>query len=316
MSTLNSTTLQPLTFLLTVIPGMDASQVWISIPFCILYAIAFTGNSMIMFVVIHERSLHAPMYYFLSMLSATDLSLSLCNLSTTLGVLWFDVREISFDACLAQMFFLHSFTLVESGVLLAMAFDHFIAICNPLRCANILTKTRIIQIGLAVWVRVIAVNTPTVLLVKRLSFCQERVLSRSYCFHIDIVKLSCTDNRINRIMGLFVIFSTSGIDFPCIVISYALIIRSVLSIASPDERKKVFNTCISHISAVAIFFIPLMSLSITHRYGHSLPQFVHTLAANIFLLIPPVLNPIIYSVKTKQIRRVIIKIFHRMLTCI
>ncbi|KAM9034573.1 olfactory receptor 51F2-like [Sarcophilus harrisii] len=316
MSLLSNKTITSLTFLLTGIPGLETVHVWISIPFCFLYAIALTGNSMILFVVIHERSLHEPMYYFLSMLSATDLGLSLCTLSTTLGVLWFNAREISLDACMAQMFFLHSFTFMESGVLLAMAFDRFIAICDPLRYANILTKTRIIQIGLAVGGRVIAVITPMVLLVKRLSFCKGKVLSHSYCYHIDFIKLSCTDNRINNIMGLFVLFSTSGVDCPCILISYVLIIHSVLNIASPQERKKAFNTCISHISAVAIFFIPLISLSLVHRYSHNAPPFVHTMMANIFLLIPPVLNPIIYSVKTKQIRKAIMKVFHRMRTWI
>lgn len=86
-----------------------------------------------LFVVLREQSLHEPMYYFLSMLSATDLSLSLCTISTTLGVFWFGAREINLNACIAQMFFLHGFTFMESGVLLAMAFDRFVAICDPLR---------------------------------------------------------------------------------------------------------------------------------------------------------------------------------------
>lgn len=134
------------------------------------------------------------------------------------------------------------------------------------------------------------------------------VLSHSYCYHVDLIQLSCTDNRINSILGLFALFSTTGFDCPCILLSYVLIIRSVLSITSIEGRQKAFNTCISHISAVAIFSIPLISLSLVHRYGHSAPPIVHTIMANIFLLIPPVLNPIIYSVKTKQIQKAVIKV--------
>lgn len=311
MLTLNNTNSQPPTFLLTGIPGLRAAQVWISIPFCLLYVIALFGNSMILLVILHEHSLHEPMYYFLSMLSVTDLSLSLCTLSTTLGVLWFDAREINLNACIAQMFFLHGFTFMESGVLLAMAFDRFVAICDPLRYTTILTNARIAQIGTTVLIRNVAVMLPVVLFVKRLSFCRSLVLSHSYCYHVDLIQLSCTDNRINSILGLFALFSTTGFDCPCILFSYVLIIRSVLSIASSDERQKAFNTCISHISAVAIFYIPLISLSLVHRYGHSAPAFVHTIMANVFLLIPPVLNPIIYSVKTKQIQRAIIKFYLR-----
>ncbi|XP_005323170.2 olfactory receptor 51F2 [Ictidomys tridecemlineatus] len=308
MLVFNSTNAPPLIFFLTGIPGLRAGQVWISIPFCLLYVIALSGNSMILLVVLREQSLHEPMYYFLSMLSATDLSLSLCTLSTTLGVLWFEAREINLNACIAQMFFLHGFTFMESGVLLAMAFDRFVAICDPLRYTTILTNARIAQIGVIMLIRNVAVMLPVVLFVKRLTFCSSLVLSHSYCYHVDLIQLSCTDNRINSILGLFALFSTTGFDCPCILLSYILIIRSVLSIASSEERRKAFNTCVSHISAVAIFYIPLISLSLIHRYGHSAPPFVHTIMANVFLLIPPVLNPIIYSVKTKQIRKAIIRI--------
>ncbi|KAG3285986.1 OR51F2 [Ictidomys tridecemlineatus] len=308
MLVFNSTNAPPLIFFLTGIPGLRAGQVWISIPFCLLYVIALSGNSMILLVVLGEQSLHEPMYYFLSMLSATDLSLSLCTLSTTLGVLWFEAREINLNACIAQMFFLHGFTFMESGVLLAMAFDRFVAICDPLRYTTILTNARIAQIGVIMLIRNVAVMLPVVLFVKRLTFCSSLVLSHSYCYHVDLIQLSCTDNRINSILGLFALFSTTGFDCPCILLSYILIIRSVLSIASSEERRKAFNTCVSHISAVAIFYIPLISLSLIHRYGHSAPPFVHTIMANVFLLIPPVLNPIIYSVKTKQIRKAIIRI--------
>ncbi|XP_058162415.1 olfactory receptor 51F2-like [Dasypus novemcinctus] len=308
MLAFNHTNPQPLTFFLTGIPGLRTAQVWISIPFCLLYAIALSGNSMILFVVLREQSLHEPMYYFLSMLSAMDLGLSLCTLSTTLGVFWFEAREININGCIAQMFFLHGFTFMESGVLMAMAFDRFVAICDPLRYTTILTNARITQIGITVLVRNVAIMLSVVLFVKRLSFCKSMVLSHSYCYHVDLIQLSCTDNKINNILGLFAILSTAGFDCPCILLSYVLIIRSVLRIASSEERQKAFNTCISHISAVAIFYIPLISLSFVHRYGRSAPPFVHTIMANIFLLIPPVLNPIIYSVKTKQIRKAVIKV--------
>ena len=304
MWVLNNTCAQPLTFLLVGIPGLRAAQIWVFIPVCLLYAIALSGNSMILFVVLREQSLHVPMYYFLSMLSATDLSLSLCTLSTTLGVFWFEAREIDLNACIAQMFFLHGFTFMESGVLLAMAFDRFVAICDPLRYTSILTNARISQIGMSMLIRNVAVMLPAVLFVTRLSFRGSTVLSHSYCCRVDLIQLSCTDNRINSILGLFALFSTC----PCILLSYVLITRFVLSIASIEGRQKAFNACISHISAVAIFYIPLISLSLVHHYGHSAPPFAHTITANTFLLIPPVLNPIIYSVKAKQGQKAVIKV--------
>ncbi|XP_051847278.1 olfactory receptor 51F2-like [Antechinus flavipes] len=309
MAPFNNTMFYPQSFFLTGIPGLESFHVWLSIPFCCLYGIALSGNSMILSVIILDSSLHEPMYYFLSMLSFTDLGLCLSTLVTVLGLFWFNAREISFDACIGQMFFIHGFTFMESSVLLAMAFDRFIAICNPLRYTTILTNSRIAKVGMVIVIRGTAALVPLLLLLKRLSFCHNHVLHHSYCFHPDVMKLSCSDTKINSIFGLSIVISTAGVDSVFILLSYILIIHSILSIASPEERKKAFSTCISHISAVAIFYIPMISLSLVHRFGKHAPPYVHTLIANVYLLIPPVMNPIIYSVKTKQIRRAILKIF-------
>ncbi|XP_004447235.2 olfactory receptor 51F2-like [Dasypus novemcinctus] len=301
----NSTSL---VFLLTGVPGLQRTHAWISIPFCCLYLTALSGNTLILFVVFTEPSLHEPMYYFLSMLSTTDIGLCISTMVTVLGIFWLNTQEISFNACLSQMFFIHLFTIMESSVLLAMAFDRFVAISNPLRYATILTHARIAQIGVAIITRGTVIMIPLILLLKRLSFCHSRVLQHSYCFHPDVMKLSCSDTKINSAFGLTAIISTAGVDSIFILLSYILIIHSVLSIASSEERKKAFGTCISHVTAVAIFYIPLISLSFVHRFGKHAPPYVPTLIANIYLLIPPVMNPIIYSVKTKQIRKALHKL--------
>ncbi|XP_028617517.1 olfactory receptor 51F2-like [Grammomys surdaster] len=310
MLTIQNTTATSIVFLLTGVPGLEAFHTWISIPFCFLYATALSGNSLILFAIITQPSLHEPMYYFLSMLSTTDLGLSISTLVTMLGIFWFNAREINFNACLSQMFFIQLFTVMESSVLLAMAFDRYVAISNPLRYASVLTELKIIQIAIAIVTRGTLILTPMVVLLKRLSYCSSHVLHHSYCFHPDVMKLSCTDTRINSAVGLTVLISTAGVDSVFIILSYVLIIRTVLSIASPEERKKAFSTCISHIGAVAVFYIPLISLSFVHRFGKRAPPYVHTLIANAYLLIPPVMNPIIYSVKTKQIRKAVMKILH------
>ncbi|XP_047609578.1 olfactory receptor 51F1-like [Phacochoerus africanus] len=303
----NSTSKAP-TFLLTGIPGLESIHTCISIPFCCLYTAALSGNGMILLVVITQRRLHEPMYYFLSMLSAADLGLTVSTMSTTLGIFWFDATEISLDACILQMFFLHGFTAAESGVLVAMAFDRCVAICDPLRYTAILTNDRIIQVGFLMALRSAVVVVPLLLLLKPLRFCGGNVLSHSYCYHPDVIKLACSDTRANSVCGLAALLLTSGVDTPCIVLSYILILRSVLRIASPQERHKAFSTCVSHIGAVAVFYIPMASLSLAHRFGQATPKVVHSLMADVYLLLPPVLNPIIYSVKTQQIRKAVLSL--------
>uniref|UniRef100_A0A8C0E605 G-protein coupled receptors family 1 profile domain-containing protein n=1 Tax=Balaenoptera musculus TaxID=9771 RepID=A0A8C0E605_BALMU len=270
MPSFNQSIFHSAVFFLTGIPGFETYHAWISNLFCCLFAIAISGNGMILFVISTELSLHEPMYYFLSMLSFTDLGLCLPTLVTMVGIFWFNAREISFDVCIGHMFFIHGFTLMESLLLLAMAFDRYTAICNPLRYDTILTNSRIIKVGFAIVIRVTTVVVPLLLLLKRLSFCGSH--------------LSCTDTEIISAFGLAIVISTGALDSVLILLSYVLIIHSMLSIASPEEWKKAFGTCVSHISAVAIFYIPMMSLSLVPRFGKHAPPLLHTLIANICLV--------------------------------
>ncbi|XP_072472737.1 olfactory receptor 51G2-like [Notamacropus eugenii] len=311
MSLLNATEFRFSTFLVTGIPGLEAMHMWLSIPFTAMFLLTLTGNITIMLVIWNERSLHVPMYLFLSMLAASDIGLSLSTFATMLRIFWLEAREMSFPACFIQMFFIHTFQDFESAVILAMAFDRIIAISKPLHYASILTSRVILKIGLAILIRTVAVQVPLPILLRRLHFCRSNVLSHSYCLHPDIIKLSCSNTRINSIFGLFVVLSTMGLDFLLILLSYVLILKTVLSITSHGGRLKALNTCISHVCAVILFFTPMICLSMLHRFGPKLPSHVYVLMANMHFLIPPVMNPIVYVLKTKQIRDRIIRIFHR-----
>ena len=242
------------------------------------------------------------MYLFLSMLALTDLGLSLCTLPTVLGIFWVGARDIGHDACFAQLFFIHCLSFLESSVLLSMAFDRFVAICRPLHYASILTHTVIGRIGLASLGRSVALIIPLPFMLKKFPYCGSPVLSHSYCLHQEVMKLACADIGANSIYGIFVIVSTVGIDSLLILFSYALILRTVLSIASRAERLKDLNTCVSHICAVLLFYTPMIGLSVIHRFGKQAPHLVQVILGFVYLLFPPLMNPIIYSVKTKQIR--------------
>ncbi|KAM5318395.1 uncharacterized protein AAES06_018413 [Glossophaga mutica] len=296
-------------FLLSGIPGLEHMHIWISIPLCFIYLVSILGNCTIVFIIKTEPSLHEPMYLFLSMLALTDLGLSLCTLPTVLGIFWIGARDISHDACFAQLFFIHCLSFLESSVLLSMAFDRFVAICHPLRYASILTNTVIGRIGLASLGRSVALIFPLPFMLRRFPYCGSLVLSHSYCLHQEVMKLACADIKANSIYGMFVIVSTVGIDSLLILFSYALILRTVLSIASKVERFKALNTCVSHICAVLLFYSPMIGLSIIHRFGKQAPHLVQVIMGFVYLLFPPLMNPIIYSVKTKQIRDRVTHVF-------
>jgi len=151
MSVQNNTDLTPASFVLNGIPGLEDIHIWISFPFCSMYAVAMMGNCGLLYLIVFEDSLHRPMYYFLAMLSLTDLVICSSIITKALCIFWFHQKEIGFDDCLVQMFFTHTFTGVESGVLMLMALDRYIAICYPLRYSTILTNAIIAKIGIAIY---------------------------------------------------------------------------------------------------------------------------------------------------------------------
>ncbi|XP_067393037.1 olfactory receptor 51G2-like [Emydura macquarii macquarii] len=309
MSAVNDTKLPPAVFLLTGIPGLEDVHVWISIPFCLMYVTSILGNSFILFIIKADPSLHEPMYIFLSMLAITDLGLSISTMPTTLGILLFNFREISHDACFAQLFFIHSLMYTESSVLLCMAFDRFVAISKPLRYDSILTPPRIVKMGLVCLLRGVALIFPLPILLTQYRYCQANILSHSYCLNQEVMTLACSDIRANIIYGFFITISSVGLDFLLILLSYVMILKTVLSIASHAERLKALDTCVSHICVVLLSYMPGIGLSVIYRFVKSSSPLLQNVLGKVSWLIPPLMNPIVYSVKTKNIRARIIRVF-------
>ncbi|VCW50168.1 unnamed protein product [Gulo gulo] len=305
----NRTSFRPTTFLLLGIPGLEAAHVWISILFCLVYLLALMGNILIFFIIKTETVLHEPMFYFLSMLAITDLILSTSTLPKMLGVFWFNYHEISFHACLTQMFFIHAFSGVESGLLVAMALDRYVAICNPLRHSSILTTSVVAQVGLVALLRGLVLMTPHPFLVRRWPYCQSNVVPHTYCEHMAVVKLACADISINSLYSLAVIIFIVGTDVTCIFLSYVQILHTVFNLPPNDARLKMLSTCGSHICVILTFYIPALFSFLTHRFSKHMPRHTHILLANMYLLVPPMLNPIIYGVRTRQIRECVLQLF-------
>ncbi|KAM9321044.1 olfactory receptor 52K1-like [Gastrophryne carolinensis] len=213
------------------------------------------------------------------------------------------------------MFFLHSFAIMESALLLAMAFDRYVAICQPLRYSSILTTFLIAKIGLLSVGRAVILMAPLPFLIKRLPFCSANVIQHSYCEHMAVVKLACADTTFNNIYGIVVALFIVGLDLVFIISSYVLILRAVFQLASNDARLKALGTCASHVCAILSFYIPVVLSSVVHRIGHKVPIHIHILLADVYLMLPPLINPIVYGVKTKQIRSRITSAFKMDFIC-
>uniref|UniRef100_A0A8C4PFW7 Olfactory receptor n=1 Tax=Equus asinus asinus TaxID=83772 RepID=A0A8C4PFW7_EQUAS len=308
MESPNYTNLDSSVFFLLGIPGLEQFHLWFSPPVCCLGTATIVGNMTILVVVATEPALHKPVYLFLCMLSTIDLAASFSTVPKLLAILWCGAGDISASGCLAQMFFIHAFCMMESTVLLALAFDRYVAICHPLRYATILTDT---IIALVAMVRGSMLMLPCPFLIGRLSFCQSHVIPHTYCEHMAVVKLACGDTRPNRMYGLTAALLVIGVDLFCIGLSYVLIARAVLRLSSHEARSKALGTCGSHVCVILISYTPALFSFFTHRFGRHIPIHIHILFANVYLLFPPALNPMVYGVKTREIRERVVKVFQR-----
>ncbi|XP_072263110.1 olfactory receptor 51G2-like [Pyxicephalus adspersus] len=289
------------TVVLLGIPGLEDVYPWILGIFCLLYILALIGNCILIIIIKTDASLQIPMYDFVSMLAITDLGLSLATIPTVLGVFSIQSLKLPVPLCLFQMFFIHSFSVMGSSILLAMAYDRFVAICNPLRYPSLLTRHFVRRLGKLTVLRSFAVVLPIPIMVQSSLFCNSTVMSHAFCLHPDIMRLLCSNSNTNNLYSIFAVIFTMGLDAFLIVLSYALILRAVCQLSLVAARWRVFQTCVRHISAVLLFYSPMIILSMIHRFAGRKSTLVHIPMAYLHFLLPPALNPIVYGIKTKRI---------------
>ncbi|XP_069059457.1 olfactory receptor 52P1-like [Pleurodeles waltl] len=305
MSSINKTEFTPSYLFLVGIPGLEVFHAWLAVPLSIIYIVTLLGNGTLLLAISTVMNLHRPMYLLIALLSCSDLVLSSSILPKMLSLFWFKDEAITFSACLFQMFLIHAFAAVESGILSCMAIDRFVAVCNPLRYTTIVTNTLIGKMALAILLRAGGLIVALPILTARLSFCS-RHIPHSFCEHIAVAKLSCVDITVNNLYGLIATLSVAAMDFPCIGVSYVQILRAVLQLPCKDQFK-AFNTCVAHVCVMSLLFVPVLFSLVLHRFHHNIPLYVHILLVNTYLLLPPVANPLIYGGKMKEIRLGILK---------
>nr|XP_023396361.1 olfactory receptor 52K2-like [Loxodonta africana] len=293
MPAYNKTDVHPSTFLLIGIPGLEASHIWISIPFCIIYLLALLGNFSILFVIKTDHTLYEPMYLLLCMLAVAHLIVCTTAIPKLLSVFWFDDGEIRFEACLTQVFLIHSCSTMESGFFLTMAIDCYVAICDPLHHATILTHTHIAKMGAAVVLWGVAFFFPHLILLRQLTYCRTKIIAHAYCEFMVVVKLACVDTGATKCYSLSVASIIGSCDGFFIAVSYVLILRAVCHLPSWEASFKALGTCGSHVCVILVFYSTAVFTFLTHRFGHNVAPQIHIFIANMYLLVPPFLNPIV-----------------------
>ncbi|NWR59885.1 O52I1 protein, partial [Bucorvus abyssinicus] len=292
-------------FILVGVPSLEAFPTCLGILFCSGFVVALVGNGLVLLVIGLDSSLRDPVHCFLGMLAVIDVVMVTSVVPKMLSVFWLNSTEISYVACFVQMFLVHSATSEESGVLLAMAVDRYVAICHPLRYKVILSRQTIAQIGLAIVIRALLFMVPMTGTVTNLPYCRSRVVPHSYCEHMAVAKLACADPRPS---GLYSVVESSlivGMDVAFIAVSYGMILKAVLG---TNSCWKAFSTCGCHICMLLLYYIPGMLSIYAQLFSSSIPARAQVLLADLYMILPTTLNPIIYSMRTKQIHQAMLKV--------
>ncbi|XP_029435514.1 olfactory receptor 1019-like [Rhinatrema bivittatum] len=286
-------------------------QIVYFVVFLIIYIIAVAGNLLIITIIKSDPQLHTPMYFFVGNLSILDTF----YISTTVPKMLVNClstrKTISFSACVAQLSFFLSMAATESALLATMAYDRYVAICNPLRYSIIVNKKSCIFLAAASWFIGIVYSVIHTSNTFRLNFCGSNVINHYFCDIPPLLKLSCSDTNINVIL----VFLVGGLlmlgCFVLILTSYVNIIKAILKISSAKGRSKTFSTCISHLTTVALFYITGSCVYFRPASTHSLDQ--EKIGALFYSVIAPMLNPYIYSLRNKDLKGAIIKVMRKKL---
>ncbi|KAM8802567.1 olfactory receptor 13C7-like [Rhynchonycteris naso] len=274
----------------------------------VMYLVILLGNSTLVILTLLDPRLHTPMYFFLGNLSFLDIWYTSSFIPTMLIHFLSKKKTISFTRCVVQMSVSYTMGSTECVLLAVMAYDRFVAICNPLRYPVIMSKALCIQMAALSWGLGFVNSLTETILAIRLPFCGKNIINHFVCEILAFVKLACTDISLNEIAIMLgnVIFLFSPLLLICI--SYIFILSTVLRINSAEGRKKAFSTCSAHITVVTVFYGTILFM---YMKPNSKDLAFNKLVALFYGVVTPMLNPIIYSLRNTEVHGAMRKLVAR-----
>ncbi|XP_065784817.1 olfactory receptor 1L4-like [Muntiacus reevesi] len=296
-------------FLLLGLTSDPKQQVWLFASFLVMYLVNVGGNSVIIAAIRGDVRLHTPMYFFLSNLSFVDICFTNVIVPRMLANMQSKSKKVPFIQCLTQMYFFVACAITDSFLLAAMALDRYVAICHPLHYTTTMNPRRCLQLVTASWLVSNLHSLTHTVLMARLSFCGPNIIHHFFCDVQPLLMLSCSDTSVNELLafteGSFVIMS----PFIFIIVSYVYITRAVLRVPSGRGRYKVFSTCGSHLTVVALYYGTAISVYIRPSSTYSVTK--DRVVTVIYTVVIPMLNPFIYSLRNRDMKQALRKLARR-----
>nr|XP_020008424.1 putative olfactory receptor 56B2 [Castor canadensis] len=303
----NSSEFQVSEFILMGFPGIHSWQHWLSLPLVMLYLLSLIANILVLTIINREAALHQPMYHFLGILAVVDMGLATTIMPKILAILWFNAKSINLPECFAQMYAIHCFVGMESGIFVCMAIDRFVAICKPLQYPSIITESFVVKSTMFMALRNSLCPLSVPVLAAQRSYCSRNQIEHCLCSNLGVISLSCDDRKVNSINQLILAWTIMGSDVSLIILSYTFILKSVLKLNSIEAASKALSTCTSHLTLILFFYTIIIVMSITHSAGMKIPL-IPVLLNVLHNVIPPALNPLVYALKNKELRQGLYKV--------
>jgi olfactory receptor len=269
--------------------------------FLFMYLATVLGNLLIILATISDSHLHTPMYFFLSNLSFVDISFTSTTIPKMLLNLQTQNKAISYEGCITQMYFFLLFVGMDNFLLAVMAYDRFVAICQPLHYTVIMKFQLCGLLVLVSWITSVLNSLIQSLMLLQLSFCTDVEIPHFFCEPDHLVHIACSDTFLNNIVMNLIAGILGGGSLTGILYSYSKIVSSTHKIASAQGKYKAFSTCASHLSVVLLFYCTILGVylsSIVTQNSHSTAR-----ASVMYSVVTPMLNPFIYSLRNKDMAR-------------
>ncbi|XP_004708575.1 olfactory receptor 8H1-like [Echinops telfairi] len=296
-------------FILVGLTDSEEVQLVLFHLFLLIYLVTVLGNAGMILIIRLDLQLHTPMYFFLSHLSFIDLSYSSVITPKTLENLIASTKHISFGGCLAQMYFFVFLGATEFLFLSAMAYDRHVAICKPLQYPVIMSPSLCGSLLLASYLIGFSESLVIVMSMNTLHFCDSNVVHHFFCDTTPILALSCTDTHDTETMIFILGGSTLVASLITISVSYASILSTILKINSASGKQKAFSTCASHLLGVTIFYGTTIFTYLKPRSSYSLGK--DQVASVFYTIVIPMLNPLIYSLRNKEVKRAVLRLMQK-----
>ncbi|XP_021560107.1 olfactory receptor-like protein DTMT [Neomonachus schauinslandi] len=275
--------------------------------FLAMYVTTILGNLLIIVLIRLDSHLHTPMYLFLSNLSFSDLCFSSVTMPKLLQNMQSQVPFIPYAGCLTQMYFFLFFGDLESFLLVAMAYDRYVAICFPLHYTTIMSPKLCLSLVVLSWVLTMFHAMLHTLLMARLWFCADNTIPHFFCDMSALLKLACSDTQVNELVILIMGGLILVLPFLLIIMSYARIVSSILKVPSARGICKAFSTCGSHLSVVSLFYGTIIGLYLCPSTNNSTVK--ETVMAMMYTVVTPMLNPFIYSLRNRDMKGALGRVF-------